>query len=119
MSEGMWSFLLLLAALLPAEPAELIAFDEPDTHLHPSALRRMVSLLEEASSQATIVFTSHSSRVLDELEEPDKSLRICQPTAEGASIVQLDPERARAWLEEYEGVSRLREHGLLDGENGR
>lgn len=33
MSEGMWSFLSLLAALLPADPAELIAFDEPDVHL--------------------------------------------------------------------------------------
>jgi len=118
MSEGMWSFLLLLAALLPDEPADLIAFDEPDTHLHPSALRRLVSLLEEASSQSTVVFTSHSTRVLDELEEPDKSLLICEPTDGGTSIVQLDPERTKVWLDEYEGLGGLREHGLLDGENG-
>lgn len=117
MSEGMWSFLSLLAALLPAEPAELIAFDEPDVHLHPSALRRLVGLLEEASSRATVVFTSHSSRVLDELEEPERSLVICEPTEEGTSVRELEPEQAKAWLEAYDGPSALRERGLLDGEN--
>jgi predicted ATPase len=117
MSEGMWSFLSLLAALFPAEPAELIAFDEPDVHLHPSALRRLVGLLEEASSRATVVFTSHSSRVLDELEEPERSLVICEPTDEGTSVRELEPEQAKAWLEAYDGPSALRERGLLDGEN--
>jgi predicted ATPase len=117
MSEGMWSFLSLLAALLPADPAELIAFDEPDTHLHPSALRRLVGLLEEASSRATVVFTTHSSRVLDELEEPERSLLICEPTEEGTALRELEPEQARAWLEAYDEPSALRERGLLDGEN--
>jgi predicted ATPase len=117
MSEGMWSFLSLLAALLPADPAELIAFDEPDVHLHPSALRRLVGLLEEASSRATVVFTTHSSRVLDELEEPERSLLICEPTEEGTALRELEPEQARAWLEAYDEPSALRERGLLDGEN--
>jgi len=117
MSEGMWSFLSLLAALLPADPAELIAFDEPDSHLHPSALRRLVGLLEEASSRATVVLTTHSSRVLDELEEPEASLVICEPTDEGTSLRELDPEQARAWLAAYDGPSALRERGLLDPEN--
>lgn len=117
MSEGMWSFLSLLAALLPADPAELIAFDEPDAHLHPSALRRLVGLLEEASSRATVVFTTHSSRVLDELEEPERSLVICEPTEEGTAVRELDPEQARAWLTAYDGPSALRERGLLDGVN--
>lgn len=119
MSEGMWSLLSLLAALLPADPAELIAFDEPDAHLHPSALRRLVGLLEEASSRATVVFTTHSSRVLDELEEPERSMVICEPTEEGTSVRELEPEQARAWLEAYDGPSALRERGLLDGENRR
>jgi predicted ATPase len=117
MSEGMWSFLSLLAALLPADPAELIAFDEPDAHLHPSALRRLVGLLEEASSRSTVVFTTHSSRILDELEEPERSLVICEPTDEGTTVRELDPEQARAWLDAYDGPSALRERGLLDGEN--
>jgi predicted ATPase len=117
MSEGMWSFLSLLAALLPADPAELIAFDEPDTHLHPSALRRLVGLLEEASSRATVVFTTHSSRVLDELEEPERSLMICEPTDEGTSLRALDPEQTKAWLDAYDGPSALRERGLLDEDN--
>jgi predicted ATPase len=117
MSEGMWSFLSLLAALLPAKPAELIAFDEPDVHLHPSALRRLVGLLEEASSRATVVFTTHSSRVLDELEEPERSLVICEPTDEGTSVRELEPEQAKAWLDAYDGPSALRERGLLDGDN--
>ena len=119
MSEGMWSFLLLLAALLPKDPAELVAFDEPDTHLHPSALRRLVGLLEEASSESTVVFTSHSSRVLDELDEPSKSVVICEPTDGGAAIREMDQDRTQAWLKEYDGFGELREHGLLDPENRR
>lgn len=117
MSEGMWSFLSLLAALLPVDPAQLIAFDEPDAHLHPSALRRLVGLLEEASSQATVVLTTHSSRILDELEDPARSLVICEPTDDGTSMRELDPDHARAWLEAYDGPSALRKRGLLDGEN--
>lgn len=133
MSEGMWSFLSLLAALLPADPAELIAFDEPDVHLHPSALRRLVGLLEETSSRATVVFTTHSSRVLDELEEPERSLVICEPTEEGTSVRELDPDQARAWLEVYDGPSALEhirglaavsdgagaEHGPAKAQEGR
>jgi predicted ATPase len=117
MSEGMWSFLSLLAALMPADPAQLTAFDEPDAHLHPSALRRLVGLLEEASSQSTVVLTTHSSRLLDELEDPARSLVICEPTDEGTSMRELDPDQAKAWLEAYDGPSALRERGLLDGEN--
>lgn len=119
MSEGMWSFLSLLAALLPTDPAQLIAFDEPDAHLHPSALRRLVGLLEEASQQSTVVLTTHSSRVLDELEDPVKSLVICEPTDTGTSMRELDREHALAWLDAYDGLSGLRERGLLDAENRR
>lgn len=117
MSEGMWSFLLLLAALMPAEPAQVLAFDEPDVHLHPSALRRLVALLEEAAEQSTVLFTSHSTRVLDELAEPGEGLLICQPYGDGTSAQRLEAEHARLWVAEYDGVGPLRERGLLDRGN--
>ena len=116
MSEGMLSYLCLLAAILSPEPATAIAFDEPDAPLHPSAIRRLVHLLEEASKRTAVIVTTHSDRFLDYLSDPAGSLRVCEPTKEGVVIRPLDREALDEWRRDY-SLSELRAKGYLDTTN--
>lgn len=116
MSEGMLTYLCLLAAIHAPERAAALAFDEPDTHLHPSALRRLVNLLESAATRSAVIVTTHSDRMLDYLSDPAASLRVCAGSREGVSIAPLDREALDAWRKEYT-VSALREGRYLDQDN--
>lgn len=75
----MVAYLCLLAAIFAEYAPSVIAFDEPDAHLHPSALRRLVQLLERAAEHTSVLVATHSDRFLDHLSDPAASLRICEP----------------------------------------
>jgi predicted ATPase len=116
MSEGMTSYLCTLAAILAPSDVSAIAFDEPDRHLHPSALRRVVYLLEKLSERTAVFIATHSDRFLDYLSDPASSLRVCEPTEEGASIRKLDRAVLDEWRKDYT-MSQLREQGQIDASN--
>lgn len=116
MSGGMAAYLCLLAAILSPEPTPVIAFDEPDTQLHPSALRRVVHLLEEAAKRTTVIVATHSDRFLDHLSDPAASLRLCEPSESGVTIHRVDRDALEAWRSDYT-MSELRERGHLDPPN--
>jgi predicted ATPase len=107
MSEGMLTYLCLLAAVLSPAPTSVLAFDEPDRHLHPSALRRFVHLVERASEKMAVVVATHSDRLLDALSDPAGSIRVCTPTEQGARIERLDRDALESWRARY-AVSELR-----------
>ena len=48
LSAGTLCFLACAAALIAPEEPSLIAFDEPEQHLHPELLYRLVGLIEQA-----------------------------------------------------------------------
>lgn len=116
MSEGMATYLCLLSAILAPEPAAALAFDEPDRHLHPSALRRIVHLLEKASERSAVFVATHSDRFLDYLSDPAGSIRICEPTPEGMKLRGLEADALEEWRKLY-SISMLRERGQLDPVN--
>lgn len=117
MSEGMTSYLCLLAAILSPEPAAAIAFDEPDAHLHPSAMRRLIPLLEKASERSAIFVATHSDRLLDGLSDLAGSLRVCEPTQDGGVVLRtLDRGKLDSWRKEYT-LTQIRERGHLDPAN--
>lgn len=116
MSEGMATYLCLLAAILTPDPAVAIAFDEPDRHLHPSALARVVELLERLSERTAVFVATHSDRLLDHLSDPAGSVRVCEPTEDGVAIHPLNREALDAWRAKFT-LSELRRRGHLDPEN--
>jgi predicted ATPase len=116
MSEGMIAYLCLLAALLTPAPASALGFDEPDVRLHPSALRRLVSLLESASLHSAVIVATHSDRFLNFLSDPAASLRVCAPSEKGTAITALHGDVLDEWRQLYT-VSQLRERGDLDPSN--
>jgi predicted ATPase len=116
MSEGMLSFLALLTAILAPDRPTLLAFDEPDAHLHPSAIRRLVHVLEEASEKTSVLVVTHSSELLELLSDPAGSVLTCQSGPTGTRLESLDREALGAWLEEY-SMTDLRNRGFLDSTN--
>jgi predicted ATPase len=116
MSEGMTSYLCLLAAILSPEATAAIAFDEPDAHLHPSAMRRLVYLLEKASERTAVFVATHSDRFLDYLSDPSGSLRVCEPKDGGVTVQSLNREALDEWRKSY-SLSELRGRGYLDTSN--
>lgn len=116
MSEGMLTYLCLLTAVLSPARTTALVLDEPDRHLHPSALRRVVSLLEQASERTAVVVATHSDHLLDALSDPAGSIRVCTPTEQGARIEKLDRDALESWRGRY-SMSELRARGHLDPSN--
>jgi predicted ATPase len=114
MSDGQLSYLALLGVLRlhRPSPAALVAFDEPDLHLHPSLARRLTSDLETFARSAPVLVATQSDAMLDALSEPARSSVLCDLDEHYATqLVRPDPESLRRWLEDYRGLGELRAAG--------
>src|SRR5262249_12860835 len=116
MSDGMIVYLSLLSMILHPSQKAVLAIDEPDAHLHPSAVRRLLALAHGAHRSRHLLIVTHSNSLLDELRDPAASIRIVESTKDGARIRKLDPEALEAWRADYT-LSEMRRTGLLDPSN--
>jgi predicted ATPase len=116
LSERQISYLAFVALYrLNLARASLFAFDEPETHLHPALLMRVLDFFETASEQRPVLLATHSDRLLDGLKEPARSARLLYLDDERATrIAQPDPEALGQWLERYRGLGSLRSEGYED-----
>jgi predicted ATPase len=102
-ADGLVSMLVQLCAIASADDGGIVAIDEPERSLHPFAIR---GLLRRARQHArkhglTVLFTTHSSVVLNEFrEEPDR-LFVMQP-GEPVLPVALSRYRNPEWLANFE-----------------
>jgi predicted ATPase len=112
LSEGQLAYLGFLALCEFHSESSLLAFDEPEIHLHPELLARVTWMLEEASTTAPIVVATHSDRLLDALEDPASVVRICELNERRAvRLRRLDSARLTEWLKDYRGLGALRGDG--------
>ena len=116
MSDGMVAYLCLLAAILNPDHVGVLGLDEPDANLHPSALRRLMSVAHRARPKRRLVIVTHSNALLDELSDPAKSIRVVESTKDGTAIRKLDASALAAWRKDY-SLSDLRRSGLIDPSN--
>lgn len=116
MSDGMIAYLCLLASILHPEQTAILALDEPDANLHPSALRRLMALAHKQHGNRYLAIVTHSNALLDELRDPAQSIRIVESTKGGARIRKLDKDALAAWRKDYT-ISEMRRTGLLDPAN--
>ena len=65
LSDGMLRFMCLAAAMLNPFPPPLIAFDEPETGLHPGLMPVIADMIKEASERTQVLVTTHSPELLD------------------------------------------------------
>jgi predicted ATPase len=104
-----------LVALVQLEQGRtLLAFDEPELHLHPGLLGRVLQLFEDASTRYPVILATHSDRLLDDLPEPAACVRVCEIDPEyRTQLRQLDAAQLAKWTERYRGLGDIRASGLM------
>lgn len=119
MSDGMLAYLILLAAVHSTEPASVLGFDEPEAHLHPTLLGRIVARLEEKAEAGTpIVIATHSDALLDHLAQPEQAVLLCTNDDQRGTRLRepMTHEELTYWRKTYT-MSVLRQRGQLDTPN--
>src|SRR5262249_9804873 len=82
MSDGTLRTLAALVAafqvILPHGSPALVAIEEPETSLHPAAIRALVDALDEATGRTQILLTTHSAEMLDNPTIRPENVRVVQ-----------------------------------------
>ncbi len=109
LSDGTLAYLALVASLRLETNATLLAFDEPETHLHPELQARVMTLLESASVSVPVVVATHSDVLLDVLDSPEKAAVVLDVEEDRSSTLRrLDATSLQRWLKDYRGIGNLR-----------
>ncbi|MEX0658027.1 MAG: AAA family ATPase [Egibacteraceae bacterium] len=94
LSDGTFRYLYLLAALLTPRPPGLLAFNEPETSLHPDLLRPLAELVAAVPQPCQVWLTTHA-------------LPLAEAAATLAGIAPIH-------LDRQDGTTVVRGQGLLD-----
>jgi predicted ATPase len=99
-SSGTLRMLAFMTALFGETDTSLVGIEEPENHVHPSALKSLAEYFREASKRVQLIITTHSPILLDCLPNPEE-IAIVRRTREGTSITtEENPEGVRKALEE-------------------
>jgi predicted ATPase len=113
LSDGVLAYLAFVALFrLHTTPPSLLAMDEPDLHLHPRLLMRVLDFFDAMARDFPVLIATHSDRLLDGLTDPARSVVLCELDEHSATQL-LRPDRAalEKWLERYRGLGDLRGAG--------
>lgn len=99
-SSGTLRMLALMTALFEEAGSSLVGIEEPENHIHPTALAAFAEYLMKARKRIQILVTTHSPLLLDFLNEPE-AISVVQHTDErGTRVIQeSDPEAIKRALE--------------------
>lgn len=112
LSEGQLAYLAFVALAELAGERTFLAFDEPELHLHPELLVRVVWLLEEIAKTCPVVVSTHSDRLLDALSDPAAAVVLCKLDDHRATHLRSpDPAALAEWMEQYRGLGDIRSQG--------
>jgi predicted ATPase len=124
LSGGQLAYLAFVALVQLDQGRTLLAFDEPEHHLHPALLGRVLQLFEEASTRYPVILATHSDRLLDSLPDPASAVLVCELDSQYRTrLRQLDAAQLEKWMKRYRGLGNIRAAGQLrsvvvvDGDN--
>lgn len=113
LSDGMLSYLAFVALYRLPTGRSILAMDEPETHLHPRLLMRVLGMFESEAKQHPVVLATHSDRLLDGLSpEAAESVALCELDESRATrLLRPQPDLLARWLKRYRGIGDLRGEG--------
>ncbi|KYF53452.1 hypothetical protein BE04_24815 [Sorangium cellulosum] len=98
-SSGTLRILAMMTALFGEADASLVGVEEPENHVHPSALRAFAEYLRDASERVQILVTTHSPLLLDCLPKAEE-VAVVRRTQDGTTIErEQHPEAIDAALD--------------------
>lgn len=114
LSDGQLAFLATIAACLLAENACAFVMDEPELHLNPGLLIRAWDAFSELSETTPVILATHSTRLLDLLQDPVKEVVLCELDENGATKLKRPNAAAfTAWSKNYQqGLGSMLNDGL-------
>ena len=97
LSDGTLRYLLLCAALLPAQPGPLIVLNEPESSLHPDLLGPLARLIAAASTHTQVVVVTHAAPLASALEDAGALTHRLESTPSGTRIAGQGTLDRPAW----------------------
>jgi len=116
LSEGTAELMALIVALY-FSPNRLLIIEEPDRHLHPALMERLVHHLKETTWRRQIIVTTHNPEMVR--HTPLDSLLLVQRDREGFSQITrpTENEQVRNFLQHELGIHELFVDNLLGVEH--
>jgi predicted ATPase len=113
LSDGTIEIITLLIILF-FEEKSVVFIEEPERHLHPYLLSRLVSLMKDASKNKQIIVTTHSSEIVKHADIKD--ILLVSRSEEGNSEIKrpADNEQVKVFLKNELGLEDLFVQNLLD-----
>jgi predicted ATPase len=112
LSDGMLAYLAFVAVFRLNGNNSLLAFDEPELHLHPELLARVVDFMEAAAECRPVLVATQSDALVDHLQEPAAAVVLCELDDKGTTqIVRPNPAALARWLDRYRGLGDIRAAG--------
>lgn len=111
LSDGQVSYLCLVAMSELLSPCSLLCLDEPELHLHPGLVSRVVAILESIGKQVPVLVATHSNQLLDALQEPSSSVFLCRQVDSGIELRQPTSALLSDWMADYQGLGSIRAAG--------
>jgi predicted ATPase len=103
-AEGLVQLLVDLVAVASANPGDVIALDEPDSHLHPYAARVLLRRVEAWAHrhELTVIIATHSVVLLDEMKRSPERVFVMTPNDDGNVPNALTDLYNSDWLQSFE-----------------
>lgn len=114
LSDGTINVIALIVALY-FEEKPLIIIEEPETHIHPSLMGRVIKMMKEASQQKQIIVTTHNPELVKYAGV--ENLLLISKDKEGFSRISkpAEKEHVKIFLENEIGIDKLYVKDLLGG----
>lgn len=93
LSSGTLRIIALATALADAERTGLLAMEEPENYVHPSALEGLVQHLLAARERTQVIITTHSPVLLDYLRDVPECVRVVAGGPGEPTTVRSGPSR--------------------------
>ncbi len=118
MSDGTLRVLgALIAAfqiVLPSGYPGFVAIEEPETALHPAAMRALVNALSEATGRTQILLSTHSAELLDNPTIRPENVRVVQMIDGQTVIAPVDEASVDIVCRELNTLGGLERENLLE-----